>query len=515
MTANILRQYLIELGVPHTNQYIEDCCRKQPYRDSLFSISELLDLYNVKNVVVRFKDKDALFHTHCPMLVSLQWQYVIVTHIVDDVVEIVNAQGKRQELSMDLFLRNWDGVAIISEADSNSIEPNLRQNVKRTRIANIKKIGAIIGLIIVMAYGFLANLCAQGIWMTTLFIINCVGLYLSFLLVQEELNIPNKVTEKLCGIVKNSDCRQVANSEGSMIFGIVKLSYVGFSFFCVNIACLLFAPGLVSALAVYAIGVLPFSLWSIWYQKFRVKSWCTLCLCTLVIMWSQAIIYACFVKWNTIFDGWYMLMIVGAIYLLVVLFTEYVVEHLKDRQQKYMWEYNFTHLKSQPEVVNALMSKQPIVDTSEQGCSSLLFGNPKANTRITVFSNPYCNTCGMIHQIVKTYPGQDVCVQYVLTYFSLERSRINKFIISAYFKLGAEKTWKLLSQWYDNGKAQGESFFKEMNLNISDPNVESEFNKHLDWSARTRFQGTPTIIINGRELTGPYTVEDYRLFNDL
>lgn len=513
MANNIIEQFLSELGVSHTHKFVEECMRKQPFRDSLYAFSSLLNRYNITNETVKLTDRTALSSRFCPMIVALKWQYVVVTDITDESVTIVNANGKQQDLSREFFDRTWDGVALVADPDSLSSEPDLEHNRKNQRISYLRSTATIAAAAVVAGFAYVSNTELHNVWLTLILLINNLGVYVGILLTQKDLHIKNRVADKLCGLVKQSDCSKVTASDASMIFG-VKLSAVGLGFFSTNIITLLTAPAMTGPLAVYAIGALPFTLWSVWYQKFRARSWCVLCLCTLGLMWGQALIFI-FAVCGTFHFDLIGFLVLGALYILAVMCARTVTELLKAKEEREKWEYNFIRLKAEPAVIGAFMARQPLLDTSRHGCSRMIFGNPEAPDRITLLSNPYCQPCGLMHSHIEKYPGEDICVQYAMTYFKEEQSVINRYIIAAYMQLGPERTWRMLTGWYAGGKTDGEAFFEHKGLDISAPGVEEEFRRHCDWVKKNHFHGTPTVIVNGRELTGPYSVEDYRLLSNL
>lgn len=179
------------------------------------------------------------------------------------------------------------------------------------------------------------------------------------------------------------------------------------------------------------------------------------------------------------------------------------------RQDAFFWKQEFVNLKVQEEVIQSFQQKMPYYDTSVENCSCMVFGNPLALRNITVFSNPYCNPCAKMHDRIKDLPNDNVSITYVMTFFSEKLSDINRLFIAAYLQLGADVTWNLLTEWYSTGKSQGANFFKPFNLNINNERVVKEFSKQLCWRENKPFHGTPTILVNGRELNGPYEVEDY------
>lgn len=59
---------------------------------------------------------------------------------------------------------------------------------------------------------------------------------------------------------------------------------VGFSYFLSNIIVVVFLTDLISYYAIINIFALPYTVWSVWYQKFKAKQWCVLCLIVQLIL---------------------------------------------------------------------------------------------------------------------------------------------------------------------------------------------------------------------------------------
>ena len=84
--------------------------------------------------------------------------------------------------------------------------------------------------------------------------------------------------DKICGLIDRTGCGTVLSTKASKFFGLFGWSEVGFSYFGVSLACLLVFPQHIGYLALVNACCCPFSFWSVWYQKYRAKAWCTLCL---------------------------------------------------------------------------------------------------------------------------------------------------------------------------------------------------------------------------------------------
>ncbi|MDE6436182.1 MAG: vitamin K epoxide reductase family protein, partial [Muribaculaceae bacterium] len=123
------------------------------------------------------------------------------------------------------------------------------------------------------------------------------GLYVTFHLVLKSLNIHSERGDDICSLLDRTGCHTVLSTSASKFFGLFGWSEVGLSFFSVSLGCLLVFPEYIGYLALVNACACPFSFWSVWYQKYRAKAWCTLCLITQGCLWLSLACYA--------FGGWF------------------------------------------------------------------------------------------------------------------------------------------------------------------------------------------------------------------
>ncbi len=99
----------------------------------------------------------------------------------------------------------------------------------------------------------------------------------------------NSLVQKLCNTSKKTSCQTVLDSKASKLFGWLSLSELGLVYFAGGFFVLL-----ISSFSVVSIQIptflawlsalaLPYTLFSVYYQKFVVKQWCPLCLGVLVV----------------------------------------------------------------------------------------------------------------------------------------------------------------------------------------------------------------------------------------
>ena len=147
--------------------------------------------------------------------------------------------------------------------------------------------------------------------------------------------------------------------------------------------------------------------------------------------------------------------------------------------------------------------------------SQILFGNPDAVLKITVFTNPFCNPCARMHKRVEKIlkdTKREVCIQYIFSSFQPDLDFANKYLIAAYQQKEQSEFERIIADWFENGKPLKEVFFEDLHLNMNNPDIETEFQKHEAWKAKTRLRATPTVLINGYKLSDNYKIEDLLYF---
>jgi hypothetical protein len=83
-------------------------------------------------------------------------------------------------------------------------------------------------------------------------------------------------------------------SEAAKLWGIFGWSEIGLGYFAANVIILLFLPHLITYSVIINILTLPFTVWSVWYQKVKARQWCSLCLIVQILLWTIFIINLAF-----------------------------------------------------------------------------------------------------------------------------------------------------------------------------------------------------------------------------
>jgi uncharacterized membrane protein len=122
-------------------------------------------------------------------------------------------------------------------------------------------------------------------------LLKAVGLLASFVLVLGTLDAP--VFGRFCPRSPLFDCKRVIDSPAGKLFGLVHFADLGVLYFAGTLLTLIvsaFGPGFyyqVLYLGALNLLTLPYTLFSVAYQAFRVRRGCALCLIVQAVFWLE------------------------------------------------------------------------------------------------------------------------------------------------------------------------------------------------------------------------------------
>ena len=304
-------------------------------------------------------------------------------------------------------------------------------------------------------------------------------------------------------------------SKAARLWGIVGWSEIGLGYFLTNALILVLFPAQITYIALINILTLPYSVWSVWYQKVKAKQWCVLCLIVQVLLWTIFIINCLFGYIRMpVFDFQELLyvMMLGSCYLASILGINMLVPKLNTDKMIQILRQVINSMKADENVFAALLKQQPFYETSD--CDSIIrFGNPDSPLQLTILSNPYCNPCSIMHKRIEQLmqkTNNNISIQYILSSFDESLNSTNKYLIAAY--LTNNNRSQIFTDWFEKGQELRDDFFKDLSLDMENPKIEIEFRKHEAWKEKTQLRATPTILVNGYQLPGNYKIEDLVYF---
>ncbi len=323
----IFTDFLRELGVPHTQSESDKAFYGMTFK-SLFGFSRLLNSYGISSSGVEVAQKSDLRKLPLPFLAQLGSRFVIVTGFEGEDIRFVDNHHPRT-LSPADFNEAWNGVALLAKAEAGASEPDY----KKHRLLEIAKVAKkwifMICVLFLGAVGFIES----GLWrhLSTIFLtcVDIAGICITWLLVLKSMKVNSKSADRICGVLEAHGCDTVLEQKASKFFGLFGWSEVGISYFTVSTLVLLIYPQYINWLALANGCCLPFTIWSIWYQKFRIKTWCTLCVTTQCLLWLQFFCYFFGGWWQNIFPLRLPFFLLIAAYGAVLMGVNRVMEHVE------------------------------------------------------------------------------------------------------------------------------------------------------------------------------------------
>jgi len=517
MRNNSILVYMLNaLNVKHTKQYSNKYYNEHPHKNDIYGISKMLTEYGVENQCYHIKDKNMIIkEIEAPFVTMFKNEFIVVYYINNDIINFFS-NNKKITLPVCDFIRMWQGIVLLAEADENSSEPDYKTH-RRNEILHILKhlLLAIALFLLLFIIGFNTKFHNYTSLIFAL-LINISGIYISYLLVLKQLHINNDFANKICTMFNNDgDCNIVLESKSSKILGF-SWSEIGLGYFISNVFIIIIFPSLYPYAAFINACSLPYTLWSIWYQKFKVNQWCTLCLFIQSILWVLFIYNLLMGLLLLPIYSFQESLLVMCIFLIPILLLNIFISILSEAKKKEEVSQRLNSLKFNDSVLNLLLKDNKKYEVNKS-ISSVLLGNKESENLITIVSNPHCNPCAQLHMKINNFFKNNqnkYCIQYIFSSFKEEHDETNKFIIAMNQNLNDIEFLLFLNEWYKYGRSKKDIFFKKYKYNCNNMNVQEEYDKHKEWINKTNIFATPTVLYNGHELPLQiYGVEDLFLYD--
>lgn len=289
MDRSFFSSLLSLLGVRHTASYSDARFASMPFR-TLFGLSNLLKDYGVESEGIKLADKKDISHLTPPFILPVKHTYIIVTDMDGGEVKYQSLRTPEQA-PMQKLLDAWDGTAFLMFPSPKACEPDYAAH----KLAEVMKPIATYALGILALAALVWAMVAQGLfsrWYTILLVLfNMCGIWLSYMLVQKTVGVHTKAASRVCSVLAEGGCDEIAKSAASSFLGIFHWSEVGLTYFSVSLLIMLISPASIPLLGLINCCALPYTVWSISYQKFKAKTWCTMCVGVQITLWATFICY--------------------------------------------------------------------------------------------------------------------------------------------------------------------------------------------------------------------------------
>lgn len=515
----VLQKAIQHFGLKVTNPTVKEYLVSHPDYPSLKSVCDALCKWNIRHYPVRLEHYELLslkipFIAHLDVLDGL---FVFVEKIEKDIVTYYYTPHKVVKESYGVFIRKFSGATLILESSPESGEKEFTQNHQNEILSKSLLPVTILTIFIMLISNFIytqnISLIINNYTNIGLVATKLIGLLASILLVLHEMKIHNPFTQKVCHFNSNFDCDVVLNSNASRLFGWINWADIGLIYFVGSLLyiSIIQEQNNLWILSVLSLFALPYALFSIYYQSFRLKKWCPFCLSVQVILITEFILlYPTLISpsflWIDILKLSSLLLVPASLWLILKKHTFVVGEKLNER-------ISFLQLKRIPEVFTYLLKKGGFVEFQE-GEELFVFGNPNGKITITAIISLHCQPCALVFNQLSDLLDQNPEIKLHII-FSVDLDENSQELVSKIYNLYKNKdensTFEFLKEWYSTLNPSRMSLYKDLFLE------DIEITEKTGYQSEELFEkfnvlSTPKVFIDGYKFPSQYQLRDIEFF---
>ncbi|WP_437373371.1 hypothetical protein [Maribacter litoralis] len=366
----------------------------------------------------------------------------------------------------------------------------------------------------------------SNIWDLIFMVFPIIGMILSVGAFKFVLNSESEFLSKLCNLTgtsdlseqnSNSSCNTVIRSSKWKIFEKLNFTDLSITFFSSQIMGLFFMS-LYNLQAQYfsiqfslILLSTPMIIISLYYQKFIIKSWCSICIAIILTLITEMLfltIFNGFSLLNINFDG---LAIYGLIHISILLIWSQIKKLLLAKNDLEKQEITSNRLKRNYSLFrSALTDAKRIKVPYNPICSS----NLDDTLNLDILINPYCRYCKeptkMLEKLIADY-GDRIKVSYYHN-IDLDTTSISNMQKLVKNLLNLRLTNKhitfsnALIDWFENKDEN--SWFPKYAKEFDETVVNSILESQRIWCKENKLGLTPTLFINGYQYPNIYEIKD-------
>jgi len=535
---DVVIRLLRRLSIPFTVAHVRKRLLSHPDFPGILSLAETLPEWGVRIECVRGSIRD-LVTEECPGVLHLKGgQYAILESIKSDRIVLEDPKGKRLCLSQEKMDRIWSGIFLRVSRMEPFGEKDHRRHRREEILARAKKRFVIPGLpaLLVLAFtGGLTNATPRGT-LAALGIAHACGWILCAAMASSSFGRKDYL-EELCPTTRRINCRRVLASPAGSILGI-SMSEWGLMFFgggFISLLAALFAHRLESDMlwiGLIGLAALPYTLFSVFYQAFVVRSWCWMCLIVQGILWGQLFLLLPHLRVGIETDfqavTWPYSPFFG--YGLSILVWLGLRNLLKSAAQSERWRYEAIRLRRDPDYIQTVIQQAGKISV-DAFLPELEIGPSQAFPALVLVVNPLCSHCGhelealdklveagrgRIKAVVRFLLGpegelqtekematdREVCLRLLALARNVNRNSAVRALLAWHTDLKADPR-VLLDSWKERFPSGP---FDE------NGDIQTTLSRHCAWALNNGIVATPTAILNGRRLPPGFSIENLEVY---
>lgn len=502
----VLHQFLKRNKLSIEADVLEQKLMAHPHFPSLLSISDVLHELGIAHQAYR-TDLDTFIKNYArPVLSHLKMgdSLFAVVEYIRGKFKITSEKGAVLWLDRDEFVKAWGGIVL---EIASSQDKKLKHNSSKRNEAYpagirfaLLAIGGVITFYYLQAYVHFSSPTQMA-----LLVLNVTGLVLSWLLVLQHLNKNNALVQQLCNSKTKEGCQSVLGSKPAQLTPWLSMADAGLAYFAGS-ALITLIYGVSTLGIVLALAAPLLSMYAIYLQGFVIKQWCKLCMAVHGVVFVTAILATLdLTQEGIIFPDLPQVLV----FLVLGLFWMGIKPWLKRMKQARYYRQEYLSLKSNPDLFNALLKKQPKIHIPEE-LKVLSFGNVEATHELVMVSNPFCGPCGSahatLHKWLTTEP--DFRISIITGHPEDSKDPRRQFMELICGATGEVQRQEAVHNWFKSGERDLDKWALRHSLQKKELSYTDAQMRH--WLDLAEVHATPTFFVNGRKLPASYRLEDIR-----
>lgn len=535
---------LMALDIPATYDYVDKTLKEHPDFPSLLSLAETLPNWGVKTEGVKGGVSD-LSEIDFPSIVHLSdkrrgMDYAVLENVQNGHVSIFHPAVGRETLRLDDFGDIWSGVLLRAFPAGKTGEPDYAAHRKRQHLNRIHKFLTIGGLpaLFMLAFGYGVTQAGSLGTMIPLGLAKAAGFALCVVMVAAGLGHSNLMSS-LCPTGKVVNCARVMRSPAGRLFGVSMAEW----------GLLYFGGGLLSLLASFFFGqfqndiflltvlgllALPYTIFSVIYQAFVVRSWCWMCLAIMGLFWVEFyLLHDALI--SRLASGSLKIAFPFSLFLgfgaaaLVWISVKRVISTARRADSL---ESHSIRIRRQPEYIQFKLSQAEKSDMGKVPFG-VEIGPSNAKLVITAVVNPLCGHCWrafdqLSHLIDMGRGNIKGDFRFLVTPDKEDETpteaeefidrEVSLRILSLAQNGNRERVYQALADWFRPDEAFSKGKYRRWQRkyifddDVTKPKAAEILNLHRSWAMNNKIVGTPALFFNDRRLPPGMQLDDLKIF---
>ena len=443
--------------------------------------------------------------------------FLCVDKITSEYVQIKYEDGSVEKIARADFLTMWDGNALL--IDEKPVNIHIPYKDKLTAIVENLRIPLFIFslLLTFAAVLWVKNEADISFYFYLLGILG--GVTSSILLFIQQTDKYNIFVKRLCSANNGKDkvdCSSILDFKDAYFLGLISWTDVGVVYFT-TLLLLIFlfsfdvSKTIINILSIMSMG---YVCYSITYQKFIAKKWCTLCLSVQAVFVFLFILSLCTFKTIDIQELYSINTVICLVAeVLIVLTTYMIVKPLIVNSKQYIaLRQKFNQLIFDDSIIQYTFSQAKYIEDFNRTHHSICIGNENAKDTLTLVFSPICVPC--IKELQALLPiikrKKEVNLKLI---FLLDEKRhpesliIAKRLVQSYIH-EPEMFVDILLNYVTKYPISKNNLLTPKTSIIQEELIDDTLREQKKWCLKHKFFSTPVLIANNRIFPHYYEVKD-------